>query len=1492
MTHFRVACLILITEFLVSFTSVAQESKVFSGDRSLFATELSSYIQKNINPESQEALNSFLNLWTVDSAFNQAEQEKIISTSISLVKKNAKPHPHFTHYLRILTTLKTNPDKASNFKDWDKGLDMLLAGRRFTLQATDRYMVFLKQLADSNTLHRTSSLEWRISQPGFKLKIDTTIRVIVSNTSLVCRVRQDSIDIRETGGEYFPLTSEWKGTGGLVTWERAGFEKDQVHARLENYQINMSRSEYSAKDAVLYNKFYFDSPLKGVLTDRVKYNKTPADADFPRFDSYQKDFRIEELYKDINFEGGLSMQGAKLVGTGNREKQARIYIFRRDTLVLIASSNYFAFKADRINSSSAGILIKLKNDSIYHQGLALSYIVPTRQLSLFRTQDFTSESPYFNSYHNIDMSFEQLVWNMNEPVMRFTGMMGSTTGEANFESVNFFNNDQYLSLQMMDEAHPLIVIRSFARRMGTDQFLADDLAAYLKKPVTQVKQMLMRLASRGFLFYDPENDMATIRPRLNDFIAASVAKIDYDVISFPSKTNMPVENAVFDLRNYDLIINGIPRIFVSDSQNVVIYPKNDRIVMKKNRHFQFDGHVQAGLFTFTGRNFFFNYDSFKIDLNKIDSLRIRYLTGKYDNYGFPITEETQTILEDLNGEVYIDKPDNKSGRLSYPNYPVFVSKESGYVYYDSKNIHNGVYSRDKFFFKVDPFSMDSIDNFNRASMKFSGYLQSAGIFADMRETLRLQRDQSLGFQHFTGDSGLMAYGGKGNFTNEISLTNKGLAGKGELTYLTSKIVSDEIQFFPDSVNTVARDFTIAREEGKFPSVNSENTKINWLPYKDLLYASKTGSNFNMFNPQTSLSGNLILKPAGLSGNGRIFMEGAEIVSNDYSFTSDEIKADTSDFFLKSLHTRGFTVLTENINSHIDFRNQKGYFKSNEEFTLVSFPENKYVSYLDNFEWDMNRKLLAMGSSKADAVSVAGELYGPRYISTDPDQDSLSFVAPLAFYDYDSNLIKATGVQYIDIADARIYPNEGNLIVNSDARIRTLYEATITANRETGYYKMFNAALNISSRNKYLGSAYYNYIDLNKNEQIIYFSSLGVDANGQSTGTGEISRQDEFTLSPAFSYSGKVFMEASRPFLIFDGGTHITHICENIPDRWLHFRSEIDPQNVMIPIGDEVIDEERNKIFNGLYMFYDSVHVYPAFLSARKFSSDRPVSTATGFLVYDDASKQYRIGSKEKLSNANVPGNLISLNREDCILYGEGRIDPGAKLGQIKTVAVGNVTHNSVENRTEMNVILGLDFYIGDNIISVMANEIDSMPSLPAVDLNSDLITKGMADLIGKEKYDALKSEISLFGNAKASPPELKHTILFNELKLRWDDENNSWVSVGKIGIASINNTQINKRVDGLLELQIRRSGDILDFHLQIDRRTWYYFGYTRGVLQMHSSNSEFLERMKKLKPNERRLKVTSGESYIYMVSTDAKKNAFLRRYRQIQEAEASGEVQE
>jgi hypothetical protein len=1483
----------LILFFVIGFSGhlYSQEFRKFSGETGAFIDELSRFMQPNISFEDEATLNAFVTTWRVDSLFTAEEQTNIVNIAGLLLNKKAKSSPHFSDYLGCLVDFKRKNQPVENFHNWISSAMQLADERKTTLSTLHHIFRFTRQLMDSTFLYKSATVEWKSSNKAFRITAKNGMSIIFGNTTLTCSTRFDSIQITETQGEFYPVDDRWEGREGLVTWERAGFEKDNVFAHLREYDIGMSRSEYKAENVTFVNKNYFSNPLDGILTDKVQHNKTPGDADYPKFDSYQKDFSIKNLYKDINYEGGLSMQGARLVGTGTPEKVATVSIFRKDTLVIIARSNYFAFKADRISSSLTSIVIKLKGDSIFHPGLAFSFMVPNRELTLFQTDNFISQSPYFNSYHNVDMTFEQLIWKMDQPFMRFTTAMGSTTGIANFESVNFFDNNKYLQMQGMDEVHPLIAIRSFARYLGREDFLTEDFARYLNKPLTQVRQLLMRMAAMGFVFFDVNTDMATIKPRLHDNLAASVSKIDYDVISFPSRTESALENAIFDLRNYDLTIYGISRIFVSDSQNVVIYPARDKIILKKDRDFLFDGTLTAGLVTFYGQNFFFNYDTFKIRLQNIDSLYIRYLTGQYDNYGMPVADHVNNLIENITGDLFIDVPDNKSGRLSYPEYPIFKSRESSYVYYNRSDIQHGAYKQDSFHFEVYPFTMDSLDNFNRQSMTFDGEFQSAGIFPVIKESLRLQSDKSLGFTHTTPTGGLPIYGGKGNFTNAIHLSNKGLLGQGKVEYLTSLTYSDNIIFYPDSMYALAKDFTIAEKstETEFPMVRSSNNEIHWLPYQDELNAFQKNVRFTMFNDTTSLAGSLKLRPDGLTGSGKMDLKNSDLSSNKFAYKSKEIFADSADFYLKSLHSDGFTVLTENVKARIDYKTKTGYFNSNEDFTMVNFPENKYISYLDYFVWDMNKKELAMGSNKTFAPEGAldeEDFFGPRYISIDPKQDSLNFVSPMAYYAYDSNMIRATQVKYIDIADARIYPNNEYLVVKPDAMLKTLYKARLLASRTSQFHSLYNGSLTILGRYAYAGSADYDYMDELDQKQVIHFKSVQAEHHKPTEGKGDLVEPDHFTLSPNYRYQGKVILNAERKYLTFDGATLIETNCENLPIGWVYFQSEIDPFNIYIPLADPLIDINRNKIFNGIYVSYDSIHIFPAFLSEKKNYSDKAIVSAGGYMFYDKATQQYRIAAKDKLHNPAITGNYVSLHRESCELYGEGKMDIGAKLGQVKITTVGSGRYDINQNKTELDVMLALDFYISPAIIDIMASEIDSFPNLPAADLNRPYYVKGITELIGQDRFDALRTELSLFGSVKVVPPELKHTLMFSELKLHWNDETNSFLSVGKIGIASINNTQINKRVEGLIEIQLKRSGDICDIYLQIDRRTWYYFGYTRGVMQIHSSNQVFLDKMKVLKLNERRLKVKTGESYIYMVSTDAKKNIFVHKYQEIVEGES------
>ena len=85
-----------------------------------------------------------------------------------------------------------------------------------------------------------------------------------------------------------------------------------------------------------------------------------------------------------------------------------------------------------------------------------------------------------------------------------------------------------------------------------------------------------------------------------------------------------------------------------------------KVTVKQNRDMVFGGKVHAGTLDFYGRNFSFSYDNFKIDMPKIDSMKIKVLSEANLN-GYRQLLSLKTVLKDINGKLYIDEPSNKSG---------------------------------------------------------------------------------------------------------------------------------------------------------------------------------------------------------------------------------------------------------------------------------------------------------------------------------------------------------------------------------------------------------------------------------------------------------------------------------------------------------------------------------------------------------------------------------------------------------------------------------------------------------------------------------------------------------------------------------------------------------------------------------------------------------------------------------------------------------------
>lgn len=1469
--------------------SVFSQLKSFPDDPQQFISTMQNFVEGNDKKGTKLFFETRFNPYF--NGLSDQEKKEVINISNLLLSRRALADPQFNLFIRILVSLKEK-STPSNYTTWLASLKYLVNNKKVTMNAITDFMENSQSLIDSKCIYKSSIVDWRISNPDYVFQFDgNEIWTIIGNTTLTCLSREDSSVIRQTQGKFYPLTRKFEGVGGKITWERAGFPENEVYAMLKNYNIDLSKNSFEIDSVVFVNSRFFDYPLTGKVTEKVMPNIDTANAIYPMFTSYSKRYSIKKIYPDVDYEGGFTMKGAKFIGAGTDEEPAFLNFYRSDTLFLTASSKSFAFREDIIAGMNTKVTFYIEKDSIFHPGLNFRFFIKKRELMLTRIDEGMGRSPYIDTYHQLEMDFDLLTWKMEEPKVHFKALPGSDIKKANFESMDFFNMDRYQEMQGMDDANPLQYVAAYSKKAVSREFNVNEFAKFLKASLPQTKQYLLRLAYNHFITYNPETGDILVRDKTFNYINCSVGKRDFDAINFVSNVVGEDHNATWSLLDNNLRMKGVREIKLSEVHTVTIFPMDQEITIKKNRDFIFNGRILAGLFLFKGSNFYFNYDRFMIDLVDVNEVKMRVKSGDYDEKGLPIEVDVKNVITNLTGELQIDDMNNKSGVKPLTQYPILNSKKDCYVYYDAPAIFDGVYKRDHFYFQIYPFVMDSLDKLTRKNLLFSGHFVSAGIFPPFDDILSVQKDYSLGFKRNTPANGFPAYGGKGTYYNEIYLSNNGLRGKGTLDFLTCHTESDDYKFFPDSMRTIAKTVEIkSQDKGtEYPPVIAENIDIRWLPYKDRMEMRSRSKPFDLFKGQATLEGMLAMEPTGLTGSGKMDFNNAELHSDLFKFKTNIIDADTSFFNLKGVDSKDFAFKTTNVNSHIDFTKRTGEFRSNGEASFVEFPQNQYICFMDQFTWFMDKEEIEMSaSSKAIAQQNVDpsklspteledvQLQGSKFISIHPDQDSLSFVAPSAKYNIRKNIISANEVKFIRVADATVYPSDGKVVIEKRAVMQTLSNSKIIANNTNRYHTMYDATTNVYGKKNYTSSGKYDYTDETAKPQTIYFSVIGVDSTYQTYATGEIGITDGFTLSPNFAYTGKVTMNANEEFLMMDGSTKINHDCEKVQRPWINFTTRINPKEILIPIGDEIKEINNANALAGFYITNDSIHIYPAFLAKRKNYSDIAVVRSSGYLTFDKPDGKYKIASKDKLVEFNLPGNYLSLHKTACNMYGEGKMDLGVNLDRISTTQVGSMNHDLVTDNMYIEMLLGLNFFLPDKCIEIMAKDINTMPGLEAVDLSRSVFEKGMAEILGKTKANEVLAEFSL-GRMKRMPKELEHTLFINDLTLKWKPAAKAYVNEGSIGIGIIGKEYINRMVAGHVEIIKKRSGDKISIYLELDESNWYFFNYTRGVMQVASSNETFMNVMKELKPDQRKLPTEKGEKpYAFYPVAATNKNKFLK----------------
>lgn len=1479
----------------------------FTPDSTVFISELSSYLEripdKDKNEEALSTLENFNQLWIAES-FNATEKRAVYDLSNLMLTKRVNPWPHFQNFIGVLSQLKIKNYPQSQLMTWLEVLTQALENSR-SLKDFNTIMEFSTSLFEKNELFKSRVFSWETGTSKFNFNNDSVFHVEFSNINLKCTTGLDSTTIFNTSGIYYPLNSLWKGNSGKITWERAGLNPDVVFARFGEYTLSLNSSQFTIGNVNFYHLDFFPEPLYGALTDKLStILVSPESATYPFFKSNTKKLFIPDLFKDVDYEGGFAMKGASILGESDEYSVSKLTFKRpyRDKNgkydLLVARSNTFIIKPDQIMASRAMVSIYHQEDSIFHSELQFKYKNGTREVSLLRKKEGIMESLYIDSFHNVDIDCEAVYWNMDQPEIRFRSIMGlQPSSEALFISDKYFIERQYDQLQGLDRVHPLIVIYDYSRKYKRNRFYVYELAEFMNMPENQVERQMIRLAKYGFVFYNTDSKQVSINEKLFHYIAAKNGRADYDVISFYSNVESE-DNAILSLDNFDMKIKGVPAIFISDSQQVYIYPSKEEVILRKNRNLLFSGKIMVGLFEFQATDCMFEYDTFKLNMPTIDEMRfkVRAFDDKEGEVNFV---DVKTVISNISGELFIDHPSNKNSLRNYPEYPIFKSNSESFVFYNQDSVHNNAYDPETFNYHLQPFTIKRLADFSNNNLQFGGNLNSAGIFPpEVNQPLRVMPDYSLGFQIVSPPQGYPIYGGKGTFHDTVTLSNSGLMASGTLNYLHTVSKGSNILLYPDSATGRVKDFTMSKKTSsaaEFPSVSGQNLTQRWLPYKDSMMLASTDSSMLMFDNKVKMLGSLNFTPVQLTGKGKLRFNTAATTSSNYTFGADYFSADSMNLTIKSLSEESISFSSEKFAGLVDFAKQTGNFKSVNDSSKVEFPLTRFSAGMDEFDWYMSRNEISLKSNTKNSNTDISKLSlrelmdvtpdGTRFTSLHPLQDSLWFYAAEATFSIADTLLLAHDVKLVKVADAAIFPGKGLVEIKSNASISPLHDAMIIADTTNKIHLITNALVNIESRYSYNASGTYAYVNLVDETQIIDFDRIMVDTSYQTIAEGKITAEQSFMFSPRFSYQGSVSLNAGNPQLYFDGAYKTIQDCNPALSKWVSFEERINPDSLAFPVLPTIEEYGQKTLYAGFFHSNEENRVYPAFLSRQSYYSDTLMMSVDGLLTERKNGTEFLITAPEDLGTGEKEypdWPYLAFDTKDCKITASGAVNFGTNFGKVEMEAFGLAEHFIIPDSTRFQIFFTLDFFFNDEALEYLAQSLKTANS-PGIETSNPVSAVAYNLLLGEEEAKRFTFELNSFGSSRNIPDALNKSLVIADVKLSYHPETRSFISEGKIGIGMVGGQSVNKYFDGNLEIVRKRSGDIIQLYIEIDRRNWYFFNHTGNLMQTISSQTDYNRLISDEEAGDRTSKADKGEAaYRYIISTTQKKNRFLRAVRSLE----------
>lgn len=1419
--------------------------------------------------KGDQLTNGVKNWWMRES--NSSVKTVAVETLNKLIERNFKPQPEISGFFEALI-LFSGRQSSEQLLRWLKVNRYLLE-----TETSGRYSLYVQatesMLSDS-VLLKTPLATWKTNNSEFSIASDTSTGFFFTKTELTCQTRMPGNTIRATSGIFRPLNKTWAGHQGVMTWEKFNFPADSLYVTLGRYSINLQLPEFQADSCDFVHKL-LQSTVKGKL---VVNFRDAVRQDYPQFSSYDDNIQFEKLIPNTKYVGGIGIEGSRIVLGGDPSKTSRFEIKGKPRGRAIIRAKIYLLTPRYISAPEAAVSMIFDGDSIYHPNTIATYDIKEKVLTCSQGRSLLSQSPFTSTYHKTEITSAGLIWNMNDGSFAFRKSTGLVKeGDALIVSENNFSIGEYNKLQGYDQVNPLDQLLRITGKDAPGPYSVAWLASALNMTPEQARMFIIRIAAGGFVNYKFLNDEFVVRPKLIHYTQAKSKKSDYDEITLVSKG--ATTNAAIDLRKLRMRIYSTDTVVLSYSKRVVMFPSHRSVTMGKNRDMYFNGSFYGGLFHFfTSDTSTFFYEPFIVKVPQVDSLKIWVLDTTSTNLaGDPKAFRLNSVLERLSGRLFIDDPNNKSGKnQKIVGFPEFNSDTSyAYLYYN-RGRFGKEYDRRKFYYTVNPFKVNNLNRIKKSELKFQGFLTTSGIFPVLRNQLVVRPDYSLGFEMQTGKQGMPTYltenSSKGTLTGRIDLSNNGLRGDGKLVYLNSVTLTDttnssdttDLVFFPEKMTGYAKSFQISPVETgiEFPSVNGKYVKQIWVPYKDRLEVVSRKYPIGLYDDAVALTGRLFFEPTGLKAQGNAVFEQSETESKYFTFKNREYRADTADFKLFTPDGKDVTLIADNYNSFFDLKNRRADFHTNKAQSVIRFPLNNYESTIPDFVWEMDKARLELTSAGYDELKkrlwslpardlILGDekhlFQGPLFTATSQSADSLQFIGFGASFDILKSELSIRDVRYIRVADAALVLNDGLVSVGKKGVMKPFTNIQVATIHDSLIHVLHSANAVIKSKHQLFGNAYFHYTDGGKIDYNLKIDNLHTDTlTGITYGGSAIKDSLKFRLSEAFEFKGSVAFEANKPFLRFQGDTKLHHLsrCKLQKPVWFVFDTIVNPNEVSITLNNTTMTSEGEKLRAAIMMEADGGHFYPTFFSPVDKSQDLSVMRAIGGVGFSGSSQSYIVRSAQSLKDVDSPGTMISIDTATCNLEAKGPIDLHLQFApEFKVGLAGKFSLTEIDSIPAMEPLIMIDCYNLPEVVDIMFNDFTQVP-LPPASGGSIELQKPLADLIGSDQATLLRKTIAT-GQPVVSE-NLKNATIISGLKFVWDKEDQSFNAKGQADVLMLFGKTLNKKVPVWFQITRKRGQkeDDLKMYFEPFPGLFYYFEFGRGSsLRMSSSNLNYMTKL-------------------------------------------------